>query len=83
MQQSFKEKLAVLKTNQIPPLGSLQRSHFILDFNRLPGYCRLFPLITKHMAHFFGVLLFALLLLYPLLHLFMLGDHGDQGEHNH
>lgn len=33
-------------------------------------------LIDEHTAHIFGVLPYALVLLYPLLHLFM---HGGQG----
>ena len=36
-----------------------------------------FFLVTEHIAHFFGLLPYALLLLCPLLHLFMHGGHAD------
>ena len=43
-----------------------------------------FFLATEHTAHFFGVLPFLFLLLYPLLHVFMHGGHGKHGSHaNH
>ncbi len=35
-----------------------------------------FYLITEHTAHIFGALAYGLLLLCPLLHLFMHGDHA-------
>ena len=38
-----------------------------------------FLLVTKHTAHFFGILPYALL--YPLLHPFMRGRHGARGAH--
>jgi hypothetical protein len=36
-----------------------------------------FFLVTEHIAHFFGILPYSLLLLCPLLHLFMHGGHAD------
>ena len=36
-----------------------------------------FFLVTEHTAHSFGFLPYALLLLFPLLHLFMHSGHGD------
>ena len=40
-----------------------------------------FFLITEHIAHFFGFLPYALLLLCPLLHMFMHHGHGDHANH--
>ena len=40
-----------------------------------------FFLLTEHTAHVFGVLLYALLLLCPLLHVFM--HHGHDGHSSH
>lgn len=44
-----------------------------------------FLLLTEHRAHAFGVLLFGLLLLCPLLHQFMHGGlgGGDDAQHRH
>lgn len=39
-----------------------------------------FYLVTEHTAHVFSFLPYALLLLYPLLHLFMHGGHGGHGH---
>jgi Protein of unknown function (DUF2933) len=42
-----------------------------------------FFLLTKHTAHVFGVLPYALLLLCPLLHLFMHHGHSSHDEEQH
>ncbi len=39
-----------------------------------------FFLMTEHAAHFFGILPFVLLLLFPLMMLFMHGGHGGHDE---
>lgn len=39
-----------------------------------------FFLLTEHRAHLFGALPYLLVLLCPLMHLFMHGDHGGHGH---
>jgi hypothetical protein len=40
-----------------------------------------FFLLTEHTAHVFGVLPYLFLLVCPLLHLFIHGEHGGDGGH--
>jgi hypothetical protein len=40
-----------------------------------------FFLVPEHIAHVFGILPYALLLICPLLHLFMHGGHGEHAGH--
>jgi hypothetical protein len=50
----------------------------------LPGFLAVagFYLMTKHTAHFFGVLPFLIVLACPLMHLFMHHGHGGHGKDN-
>ena len=41
-----------------------------------------FYLLTEHTAHTFGALPYALILLCPIMHLFMHGNHGGHGDHS-
>ena len=59
-------------------IGAFLRSRtglVLIGFLAIAG----FYLATEHMAHVYGILPYALILLCPIMHLFMHGSHGGHG----